>query len=339
VRVGEAASNPMKLRRQQPPPEQLRLPLGDTARPDRSAEPAAGRISDLTRRFLEFSAAIDRSRYTLEALGLDLSLLLRFLGDRFAAEISLEDLRHFVAWLSQERQNDPRSLRRKVASVKAFFSYLRANGFRSDDPAEGLIYPALRPHVPEILEADEELSLLAVADRPLWRTLLVVLLDTGLKRDEVLALHPADIYLNPTEPSRGYLVVRATDQARRLRPRTLRLTQRLAEELERNLASDGKRIFDISVRAVNFIVETCAERAGVRKRGTVSPQMLRDTYALREVRRRVAVEEERRLNGASTNDLATLRQRHDAEVCDLLGLTPGETNDPIRRYRVLCPEG
>ncbi|HLZ10708.1 MAG TPA: site-specific integrase, partial [Chloroflexota bacterium] len=298
----------------------------------------AGRISDLTRRFLEFSTAIDRSAYTLEALELDLSLLLRFLGDRFVAEIALDDLRHFVIWLRQERQNDPRSLRRKVASVKAFFSYLRENGFRADDPAAALIYPALDPHVPEILEASEELRLLAVADRPLWRALLVVLLDAGLKRDEVLALHPADIYLDPVEPSRGYLVVRATDQARRLRPRTLGLTQRLAKELGSGLASDGERIFDISVRGVNFIVETCAERAGLRKRGTVSPQMLRDTYAWREVGRRVAVERERQLTGASTNDIATLRQRHDAEVCQILGLAPGESNDPIRRYRALYPE-
>ena len=33
---------------------------------------------------------------------------------------------------------------------------------------------------------------------------------------------------------------------------------------------------------------------GLRKRGTVSPQMLRDTYAWREVKRRVALEHERR---------------------------------------------
>ena len=64
--------------------------------------------------------------------------------------------------------------------------------------------------------------------------------------------------------------------------------------------------------------------------------MLRDTYALREVGRRVAVEAQRQLEGGSTNELASLRQRHDAEVCDILGLTPGETNDPIARYRTLC---
>jgi integrase len=265
--------------------------------------------------------------------------LIRFLGDRVASEVSLDDLRRFASWLAVERKNDPRSLRRKVASIKAFFAFLRDNGVRPDDPAEGLVYPALEPHVPEVLDAGEELRLLAAAERPLWRALLLVLLDTGLKRDEVLALHPADIYLDPALPSRGYLVVRATDQARRLRPRTLALTPRLADDLSPRIApGDNQRIFDISVRAVNFIVESCADRADLRKRGTVSPQMLRDTYALREVRRRVATEHDHRLAGASPNALLALRHRHDAEVCDLLGLTPGETNDPIARYRFLCPD-
>jgi site-specific recombinase XerD len=353
---------PAMRRRTPTSPGQLRLPLGGevtepggslpavppAATPPTDSAPLVGepsrveldpltaRISDLTPPFLAFSAAIDRSAYTLDALRLDLSLLVRFLGDRVAAELSLDDLRRYVAWLSRERQNDSRSLRRKVASVKAFFSYLRESRFRSDDPAEALIYPTLEPHVPEVLEVDEETRLIAAAERPLWRALLVVLLDTGLKRDEVLALHPSDISLDPEKPSRGYLAVRATDQARRLRPRTLRLTARAAAELGNLLGASDARIFAFSVRAVNFIVETCAQRAGLRKRGTVSPQMLRDTYALREVRWRVAVEAERRLSGGSTNDLAALRQRHDAEVCDLLGLTPGETNDPIARYRVLC---
>ena len=303
-------------------------------------DPATARISDLIPRFLEFGAAIDRSSYTLDALRLDLSLLVRLLGDRIAADLSLDDLRSYVAWLRNERKNDPRSLRRKVASVKAFFAYLRESGIRSDDPAEGLVYPSLEPHVPEILEADEADRLLAAADRTLWRSLLLALLDTGLKRDEVLALHPADVYLDPERPTRGYLAVRATDQARRLRARTLALTPRLAEELARQIAAGGgERIFAMSVRAVNFIVETCAEGAGLRKRGTVSPQMLRDTYALQEVRRRVEIENERRRAGATDADLAALMQRHDTQVCDLLGLTPGETNNPITRYRLLCPLG
>jgi integrase len=238
----------------------------------------------------------------------------------------------------EERKNDPRSLRRKVASVKAFFSYLRQVALRDDDPAERLIYPRLEPRLPEFLETTEAEQLIEAADRPLWRALILTLLDAGLKRDEVLALHPADVSLDGEHLERSYLVVRAADQARKIRGRTLRLTPRLAEALGKQIAlGASERVFPISVRAVNFIVETCAERAGLKKRSTISPQILRDTFALGQVRQRAVEEQRRQALGATNAELANLRQRHDAEVCDLLGLAPGELNDPIARYRALLP--
>jgi integrase len=272
---------------------------------------------------------------------LDLSLLARFLGDRVVREITLDDLRGFVAWLRLERKNDSRSLRRKVASLKAFFAFLQQEGIREDDPARQVIYPNLEPRVPEFLEADEAERLLATAERPLWRALLLTLLDTGLKRDEVLALHPADVHLESGDAGgTGYLVVRATDQARKVRARVLPLTPRLAVELRRQIDSDpGERLFPLSVRAINFIVETCGERAGIRKRGAISPQMLRDTFAVREVRRRIVTESQRRSAGAATAELASICQRHDREVIDLLGLSPDGTTDPIARYRIVGEAG
>jgi site-specific recombinase XerD len=316
-----------------PPAREWVMPLAPTVVP---LDPATARLSELIPRFLEFAAAIDRSDYTLDALRLDLALLTRYLGDVVGRDIGLDDLRRYVVWLRLERKNDPRSLRRKVASVKAFFAYLEQEGIRDDDPAERLIYPGLEPRPPEFLESHEAEKLIAAAEHTQWRALVLTLLDTGLKRDEVLALHPADVSLDPDNPDHGYLVIRATDQARRIRARSLPLTRRLAEALGRQLAmTPGDRVFPISVRAVNFIVQTCAERAGLRKRSTVSPQMLRDTYAINEVRQRVAVERSRRAAGASSTELAELHRQHDGEVCDLLGLTPGETNDPIARYRAL----
>jgi site-specific recombinase XerD len=306
-----------------------------TPEPPPALDPATARLLDLIPRFLTFAAAIDRSDYTLDAFRLDLSLLTRFLGNRAAREIGLDDLRNFAAWLRLERKNDPRSLRRKVASIKAFFTYLEQEGIRDDNPAVQLIYPTSEPHVPEFLEADESERLLATAERPLWRALLLTLLDTGLKRDEVLALHPADVHLEPSG-SAGYLVIRATDQARKVRSRLLPLSERLATELRSRIeGTSDERLFPLSVRAINFIVETCGKRAGLRKRGTISPQMLRDTFAVREVRRRVAEEARRRSDGASTTELTSLRQRHDQEILDLLGLSPSDTTDPIARYRIV----
>lgn len=296
----------------------------------------ATRVSAAIPPFLDFCASIDRSRHTRESLRTDLVLLERFLGDPPVGEISLEDLRRYVAWLGGERGNDSRSLRRKIASVKGLYRWLASQEIVRENPAARLVYPALQPSPPEILEDAEAERLLAVAERPLWRAVLLTLLDCGLKRDELLALHPADVYLDPENDEKSSLTIRATKDAHRVRARTLRLSPRLAECLRGYLAATpGDLAFPISVRMVNAIVEICGERSGVRKRGTISPQMLRDTFAAGEVRRRAAVEESRRHQGASPAELTLLRQQHDAEVTDLLGLTPGPLNDPIARYRLL----
>lgn len=333
ITPAETQSPPPKGERIESPPGRPHpkpLPGGEGA----SSPP---RLSDLIPRFLEFAAAIDRSPHTIKTTRIDLALLVRFLGDRQAALIGLDDLRRYAAWLDQERKNDPRSRRRKIASIKAFFAYLRNTGIRVDDPAEPLIYPAAEPHLPEFLEPDEVARLIAAAGRPMWRALILTLLDTGLKRDELLALHPADVYLDPQQPDRSYLAVRATDQARRVRARTLRLTPRLVAELGPQIETGAsERLFPISVRAVNAIVETTGERAGLRKRGAISPQMLRDTFAVQEVRRRLTVEVQADGNGAGAHEVTALRARHDLEVCELLGLNAGGLNDPIARYRILA---
>ncbi|HVC33745.1 MAG TPA: site-specific integrase [Chloroflexota bacterium] len=297
-------------------------------------------MSELVPRFLEFAAAIDRSPHTIQTTRIDLALLIRHLGDRPATDVGLDDLRRFASWLRQERKNDARSLRRKVASVKAFFAYVRHLGIRDDDPAEHLIYPSTQPHLPEFLESEEAAKLIAATERPLWRVVILTLLDTGLKRDELLALHPADVYLDPSSTEQGYLVVRAANQARRIRARTLALTPRLVDELRRHLETGtGDRLLPISARAVNAIVETSGQRAGLRKRGPISPQMLRDTFAVQQVRLRLTEEQGARKVDASEQAIASRRARQDLEVCDLLGLTPGGANDPIARYRLLATAG
>jgi len=306
---------------------------------ERTGPPASGapRLSRVIPAFLDFAAVIDRAPHTLRSARVDLGLLVQFLGDRPVDAVTLEDLRRFTLWLRRDRGNDARSLRRKIASVKAFFGYARQAGLRPDNPADRLIYPSPAPHLPEILEDDEAARLVAAVDRPLWRAVILTLLDTGLKRDEVVALHPGDIYIDPALPDRGYLAVRATSESRRLRARTLPLTPRLARVLAEHLATGaGSRLFPISARMINVIVETTARRAGIRKRGTVTPQMLRDTFAVRQVRQRIAEEERRRHQGATEYELALLRARHDLEVCELLGLTAGGPIDPIARYRILA---
>jgi integrase len=134
---------------------------------------------------------------------------------------------------------------------------------------------------------------LAASRNPFWEAAVLVLADAGLKSDELLALEPADVYLSDGSGEQGYLVVRRTREAKRLRARTLRLTPRLRSALRRCLDEQGAGpgpLFPVTPRAVNSMLESLTGLAGLRRGGRVTPEMLRASFAVRHARRHLAAE-------------------------------------------------
>jgi len=300
--------------------------------------------------YITYLAALGRSQHTIKSFELDLRLLRGQLGDRAVGAIDTGQLRQFIAWVRVSRANSPNSLRRKVATLKNFFSYLRDEGYLATSPADPVPYPEAYVALPEFLEEDDALRLVDVAeDNPFWRALLVLMLDTGLKRDEVLALRVADIHLDDDNAGGSYLVVRETDAAKRLRTRKLPVSARLRDALrayykaphhvqdssapQEQRAGDS-RVFDISVRGINFIVEECGKRAGiVTSKPRLTPQVLRETFAVAQMRARVQEEWRCQARGWNGEQMQLLTLRHDAELLELLGLK--EDPDTARKYRQL----
>jgi site-specific recombinase XerD len=295
------------------------------------------RLSEGVLDYLDYLLAMNRARHTRESFALDLKLLQQYLGDMSLTAISERDLRGFVSYVRQERHNNATSVRRKIASVKNFFSYLQRERAIPTDPALRLIYPEIFPALPEFLEDDQVTALLkAASEHRAWEALLLVLVETGLKRDEVVALGRTDIVLAPDERGESYLVVRETERAKRLRSRRLEIPPAAAAVLSAYLreATAGERFFDISPRGVNFIVETCGMRAHIVTRGPrLTPQTLRETFAVRQMRRMVADEDAQRAAGLGGETIAALMERHDRELLRLLGLY--EEPESARKYRKL----
>lgn len=303
--------------------------------PTPSPVPATPTLREVQPRYQDFLLSLGRSPHTAATQRIDVGLLATFLQDCPATSVRLDDLRAFVAWLRTERGNDARSLRRKIASVKGFFAFLYREGVTLEDPSRALLYPAASARVPEALEPHEVSAVVqATAQRPMWQALVLTLLDAGLKRDEVLALDAVDLVLAPAEPDAA-LVVRATRDAQNLRPRRLRLSGRLRDALQAHLGgrSDGL-VFPLSVRAINFIVAECGRKAGVRKRGPITPQMLRDTFALTRMRGMIQSEAEAAPPSGGETERTALRGRHNRALLALLGLA--EDGDGATRYRILA---
>jgi integrase len=238
-----------------------------------------------------------------------------------------------VRWLRDERGNATSSLRRKIATLKGFFGHAVTCGWIVSSPAASLAYPPPRRAPIICLDAAEaELVLAQAAHDPAWHALVLLLLDCGLKRDEVLALRAHDLALS-RDAGEGHVTIRRTADSKRLRYRNVPLTARTCNALLRLLSVPlpGGRLFSLSVRGVNFVVETVGRKAEFARARKLTPEILRDTFAVGEMLRWMSVEREMATRGTPPDELARLQREHDREVLQVLGLS--RYSDAAPRYR------
>jgi site-specific recombinase XerD len=275
--------------------------------------------------YLAFLERQGRSQHTLTGSRLDLAQLGRFVGKQRLDLISPHDLRGFFAWLVRQQGNRPSSIRRKTSTVKKFFQFLVTQGIVPSDPSERLAYPALATDSSAILTLEQAEAVIGAATQPSWRVLIGLLRDCGLKRDEVVALRWDDVELDPPSPR---VHVRHRADSKRTRRRTLALPDRVANAIKSMPCTDG-RLLDLSARGVDFIVETCGRRAGVENGRKVTPQMLRDTFALERV---AAFRQIEQAIEDQSSRLMRIRE-HDRILLRELGLS--DHSIAAARYRTL----
>ena len=134
-------------------------------------------------------------RNTLAAYGRDLARLEEFLAAR-GSDVDTcgpENLRRFMAGLARAGMS-ARTSARFLSTLRQFFSFLQADGFRADNPAQHLDSPRLGRPLPKILSEDEVAALIAAAftktgDEGLrLRALIELLYASGLRVSELVSL-------------------------------------------------------------------------------------------------------------------------------------------------------
>lgn len=313
-------------------------PLGQSSVPPAAIEPAPPptSLSAAAEAYLAWLTTNGRAIHTVRSTRHDLDGLVDFLGDVLLAQITPERLAAHVAWLRSARTNSPASLRRKIATIKVFFRHCTQQGWLPRSPAEALRYPgAVRPALVALTPAEQDAVVAQAQVDPTWHALTLLLLDVGLKRDEALALRVQDLHLD-RHGEQSHVTVRRTREAKRLRHRTVPLTPRAHIALLRLLTAPlpGARLFSLSVRGVNFVIETIGVRAGLSSVRKLTPEVLRDTFAVNQVLPRLQAERALAAANATINDLEELQRQHDHEVLQLLGLS--RYSDAMARYRALA---
>src|SRR3972149_95942 len=229
------------------------------------------------------------SPHTVKAFVADLHLLAVYLPpDRTLGSVTTTDLNNFLSWMQKGRgvPCSPKTLARRITSLKAFFRWLHQHGVLLVDPAEKVVQMSVISPLPVVLTPDEVAASLQAAQE-FWHgkpgdtryfALLDLLLNTGIKKNETLALKLNHIDLEASEGPT--LFVRYASPQHRYKERKIPLPESWIEVYPQYRAHFKltDQLFPWSQRRLEYLLEDISRQAGVGKH--ISFEMCRWTCAL-----------------------------------------------------------
>lgn len=156
-------------------------------------------LTNLIEYFLTSKSLTVRDR-TLEWYHYNLDPLTEALGQQPASQVTSEDLESFLA--GQARGRSKRTLEGFYTALHALFTWALERGHIPANPMISIKRPHARRQLPEIFSDDQIRALLRAADNRRDRAILLVFLDTGLRRNELIQLDVEDL-----DPEAGFLLV------------------------------------------------------------------------------------------------------------------------------------
>ncbi len=216
------------------------------------------------------------SEHTVKAFTADLRLLGIYLPpDRPLGEIATTDLNIFLEWMQSARgvPCSPKTLARRITSLKSFFRWLHKNGVLLVDPAEKVPQKSVLSPLPEVLTPDEVEAVLASAEsqrraaKPDARSyaLVMLLISTGIKKGECIAISVNHVDLE--SPSGPLLFVRYASPQNRYKERKISLPENWVNAYLEYKSQYGlnDRLFPWSPRRLEYLLEDLGEDAGLSK--------------------------------------------------------------------------
>ena len=232
-----------------------------------------------------------RSPNTVKAFLSDARLLIQFLPpDQSIGSVTTDELNKFFEWMEKGRgvACSPKTLSRRITSVKSFFRWLHQHGALSIDPAEKVMQRSAISPLPQVLTEDEYEAVLLAADRHRRAkkadarpyALVALLLHTAIKKSECLGIHINHIELGGKDGP--YLFVRYASPTNRYKERKIELTEDWVAAYNEYLAQYNPidQAFPWSPRRLEYLLEDIGGEAGLSKH--LSFDMCRWTSALRD---------------------------------------------------------
>ena len=206
-------------------------PAGPTA-PDLSLERAVPMFLEYLRGYRSCSPLSIRS------YAADLRYFQDFLASRGPlpppSEITRQTVVQFAVTLSHW---SPVTVRRKLSCLCSFFSFLQDMGYVSGNPARRLPLPKQERRMPVTLSEEQARQLIAAAELPWHRCLVVMLLATGMRRSELLQVTLEDI-----DAQNRQLLVHGKGAKQRTLPLTRQALAAIAGYLPHRPSTQSRRL-------------------------------------------------------------------------------------------------
>lgn len=178
------------------------------------------------REFLSYHETIKgQSQKTISEYYLDIRMFLRFvklmrnempystpldeigikdIDLKFIEKITITDIFDFLSYLANDRESDvghgigAAARARKLSAIKSFYKYLTVRTKQLvDNPVKDVEFPKIRKSLPKYLTLEESKRLLAAVrgkNEKRDYAILMLFLNCGIRRSELVALNISDIY-------------------------------------------------------------------------------------------------------------------------------------------------
>jgi site-specific recombinase XerD len=206
----------------------------------------------------------------------------------------------------------PITVRSKLACLSSFFGFLQDMGYVSGNPAKRLPLPKLEQHVPVTLSEEQALLLLAAAELPWHRCLVMLLLATGIRRSEAVLISLEDMNLTDRQ-----LLVHGKGAKQRTVPLTRQAVAAIQQYLPHRPTTQSRRLFvnsrghSIRGHVINTALDEILVKAGLAGQG-ITPHKLRHTFATQLIHKGVDVRTVQELLGHA--DLGTTARYLHSDV-------------------------
>jgi site-specific recombinase XerD len=196
------------------------------------------------------------------------------------------DILAYQTHLARSRRYAPRSVRRKIATLRTFYKHLRRAGRRTDNPAADAILPKIGKPLPKAMRGDEvakvfdvKVAGLSELQRRRNRAILQCLWSCGVRRAELVGLDLNDVDLE----GRQLRVIKGKGNKDRYVPMTPEAAAAMRAYLDVRPRASVPAFFvgrgdrRLSAAAVYKIVRTYMTLAGITE--YASPHTWRHTVA------------------------------------------------------------